>query len=78
VISFGVDLLAADIASTGTVQGGVKATAPDGDEVVFGVGEGHASSSKARQPVPLFSLLAGGDPARGDALRAVSAVAAKC
>jgi len=38
------------------------ATAPDGDEVVFGVGEGHAASSKTRQPVPLFSLLAGGDP----------------
>ena len=35
-------------------RGGVKATAPDGDEVVFGVGRAHASSSKTRQPVPVF------------------------
>ena len=34
-------------------------------------------TSEAAQPVPLFQLLARGDPARGDDVRAVSAVAAE-
>ncbi len=42
------------------LMGSVKRTAPGGEEVVFGVGYGHASPSITSQPVPVFPFIAGG------------------
>ncbi len=55
------------------LNGAVKGIAPVGCDVVIGVGQGHAASSKNSQPVSIFLLLARGNPAGGDTLRAVRA-----
>jgi len=47
----------------GAVTGSVKRIAPDGHEFAGGVGRGHATPSKTSRSVPVFPLVAGGDPA---------------
>ena len=53
-----------------THKGAVKPKASGGKR--GRVGQPHASSAQARQPVPLLQLLAGGDPPSGADVRAVS------